>query len=105
MTYAHHLDGETLALRLYEAYAKCPENGEPFPEGITLETLAAHIGEQGASCAEGWHEWESEPTQEAWDKVWPWAQEQVRRLFPDLTWSVEPDRRIALPWETETSAS
>jgi nucleotidyltransferase/DNA polymerase involved in DNA repair len=28
VVYAHHLDGETLAMRLYEAFAYCPEHGE-----------------------------------------------------------------------------
>jgi hypothetical protein len=101
VTYAHNLDGESLAMRLYYAYAKAPENGETLPAEISVETLMGHLGEQGASCAEGWHEYESEPTQEAWDEVWPWAQDQVRRLFPDLAWNVEPDRRIVLAWENE----
>jgi hypothetical protein len=29
------------------------------------------LGEQGAHCAEGWHESANEPTQRAWDIVWP----------------------------------
>ncbi|MEJ8654677.1 hypothetical protein WKI65_43265 [Streptomyces sp. MS1.AVA.3] len=99
VTYAHNLDGESLAMRLYYAHAKVSENGEKLPTEISVDTLMGHLGEQGASCAEGWHEYESEPTQQAWDEVWPWAQDQVRRLFPDLTWNVESDRRIALPWE------
>jgi hypothetical protein len=105
VTQAHNLDGETLALRLYNAYAKVPENGETLPAEITVETLMAHLGEQGASCAEGWHHYESEPTQQAWDEVWPWAQDQVRRLFPNLAWNVEPERRIVLPWEPRLNAS
>ncbi|MFD3728838.1 hypothetical protein [Streptomyces sp. NPDC058671] len=94
VTSVHNLDGETLAERLYEAYAMTTENGEKLPAEITAETLLGHLGEQTAACAEGWHHWANEPTQEAWDTVRPWAERQVRRLFPDLTWRVEPDRQF-----------
>jgi len=101
VVYAHCLDGETLAMRLFDAYAHRPENGEALPDEITIQTLSEHLGMQGSNCAEGWHASATEPSQQAWDEVWPWAQAQVRRLFPDLTWSVEPERRLALPWENE----
>ncbi|MFB7341276.1 hypothetical protein ACFCZ6_14560 [Streptomyces hydrogenans] len=97
VAFVHHLDGETLAERLYDAYAMTTENGEDLPDEITLEDLLRHLGEQNASCAEGWHTWANEPTQQSWDTVRPWAERQVRRLFPDLTWSVEPDRRVIPP--------
>lgn len=97
VTSVHNLDGETLAERLYEAYAMTTENNEELPVEITAETLLGHLGKQIADCAEGWHHWANEPTQEAWDTVRPWAERQVRRLFPDLTWSVEPDRQFLPP--------
>lgn len=101
VVYAHHLDGESLALKLYDRYARRQENGERLPARITLIDLAELLGEQGAHCAEGWHVSEHELTEATWDEVWPWACAQIRRLFPDLSWSVEPGRRIALPWGGE----
>ncbi|MEU2454843.1 hypothetical protein ABZ605_32740 [Streptomyces sp. NPDC012765] len=97
VTSVHNLDGETLAERLYEAYAMTTENNMELPEEITTETLMAALGEQIANCAEGWHTWANEPTQEAWDTVRPWAERQVRRLFPGLTWRVEADRQFLPP--------
>jgi hypothetical protein len=101
VVYAHHLDGETLAMRLFDAYGHRPENGDALPDEVPAHTVMELLGAQGAHCAEGWHVSANEPTQEAWDEVWPWAQAQVRRLFPSLTWSVEPERRIALPWDAD----
>ncbi|MFE0774250.1 hypothetical protein [Streptomyces sp. NPDC058861] len=64
------------------------ENGEELPAEIITETLLGHLGEQTAARAEGRHHWADEPTQEARNTVRPWAEQQVRRLFPDLSRSV-----------------
>ncbi|MFD7919555.1 hypothetical protein ACFV3R_10055 [Streptomyces sp. NPDC059740] len=103
--YTHHLDGESLALKLYDRYGRRQETGERLPDDLALADLADLLGEQGASCAEGWHVSELEPTEGTWNAVWPWACEQVRRLLPDLSWSVEPERRIHLPWHDESGTS
>ncbi|MEU5958159.1 hypothetical protein [Streptomyces sp. NPDC047525] len=102
VVYAHHEDGETLAFKLAHAYAHRPENGQELPDEFTLAALMKLLGEQGAACAEGWHESASEPTEESWNLVWPWAQAQIRRLFPNASWNVEPERRIVMPWDSET---
>lgn len=97
VTAIHHLDGETLALRLFEAYAHHPDDGDPLPEEVTAATVMEVLAKQTVLCAEGWHESANEPTQQAWDQVWPWAQDHIRRLFPDLTWNVEGGHRTLNP--------
>ncbi|MEE1741223.1 hypothetical protein PUR49_32655 [Streptomyces sp. BE147] len=104
VTYSHHLDGETLALRLYEEFAHQAESGIPLPKEIETDVLTSLLGKQGAYCAEGWHVSANEPTQQSWETVWPWAQAQVRRLMPNLTWSVESGRRIVMPWQSESGS-
>ncbi|WP_394426673.1 hypothetical protein [Streptomyces sp. SGAir0957] len=103
--YTHHLDGESLALKLYDRYGRRLENGTHLPDELTLSDLADLLGEQGVNCAEGWHVSELEPTEDTWNTVWPWACQQVHRLLPGLSWSVEPERRIRLPWHDEPAAS
>ncbi|WP_435245033.1 hypothetical protein [Streptomyces tendae] len=93
VTTVHLLDGETLALHLFEAYAHHPEDGDPLPDEVTAATVMEVLAKQAALCAEGWHESANEPTQQAWDQVWPWAKAHVARLFPDLTWNVEEGHR------------
>jgi hypothetical protein len=102
VVYAHHEDGETLALKLALAFQSRPEHGEELPEELTLADLMSLLGAQGAACAEGWHESANEPTKASWNLVWTWAQDQIRRLFPTVSWSVEPERRIVLPWDGES---
>ncbi|MCL3999189.1 hypothetical protein M4438_37855, partial [Streptomyces lavenduligriseus] len=36
-------------------------------------------------------------TEEASAEAWQWVCAQVNRLFPGLTWKVEPDRRMNIP--------
>lgn len=103
--YAHHEDGETLAFKLAHAYQFHPESGEVLPEELPLAALMKLLGAQGAACAEGWHVSENEPTEESWNLVWPWAQAQIRHLFPDVTWKIEPERRIVMPWDAEARPS
>lgn len=105
IVYAHHEDGETLAFKLAHAYQFRPENGEDLPEELPLAALMEFLGAQGAACAEGWHVSESEPNEESWNLVWPWAQDQIHRLFPDVSWTVEPERRIIMPWDAEAGTS
>lgn len=57
----------------------------------------ALLGEQGADCAEGWHSSANEATEEASNEAWQWVRDQVNRLFPGLSWKVEPDRRMNMP--------
>lgn len=100
ITSTHNLDGQTLVLRLFESFAHYPEHGEPLPDEITTDSVMHCLGQQAAECAEGWHETVNEPTQKCWETVWPWAEAQIRRLFPDLTWNVEEGHReLILPWE------
>ncbi|MFD9047766.1 hypothetical protein [Streptomyces zaomyceticus] len=95
VTSVHNLDGETLAERLYEAYAMTAASGAELPAEITAEMLLGHLGEQHAACAEGWHAGVNEPSQDAWDAVRPWAEQQIRRLFPTLAWRVDQSRQPA----------
>ncbi|WP_331732027.1 hypothetical protein OG592_41030 (plasmid) [Streptomyces avidinii] len=44
VTSVHNLDGETLAERLYEAYAMTTDNNMELPDEITVETLMAELG-------------------------------------------------------------
>ncbi|MFJ2752720.1 hypothetical protein [Streptomyces sp. NPDC087297] len=98
-TFTHNLDGETLALHLYEAYVSSLDDGGTLPDEITPESVMQLLANERASCTEGWHERVNEPTRGAWAETWLWAQSQVRRLFPDLTWNVEEGhRRIEWPW-------
>ncbi|MFI6688440.1 hypothetical protein [Streptomyces sp. NPDC050485] len=101
VVYAHHEDGETLALKLAHAYQSFPEYGEDLPEELSLADLMKLLGTLGAPCAEGCHESVNEPTEASWNVVWPWSQDQIRRLFPDVSWTVEPERRIVMPWDGE----
>ncbi|MER5549871.1 hypothetical protein ABT072_47650 [Streptomyces sp. NPDC002589] len=105
VVYAHHEDGETLAFKLAHAYQFRTEHSEELPEELPLADLMELLGAQGAACAEGWHVPANEPTEESWNLVWPWAQDQIRRIFPDVSWTVEPDRRIVMPWDGEAGTS
>ncbi|MFF2571111.1 hypothetical protein [Streptomyces sp. NPDC058084] len=99
VTFTHNLDGETLALHLYDAYVFGVDGGDELPTEVTAETVMKLLAERRASCTEGWHESVNDPTTVAWAVTWPWAQRQIRRLFPDLTWNVEEGhRRIVWPW-------
>ncbi|MFD5881031.1 hypothetical protein [Streptomyces yangpuensis] len=97
VTYSHNLDGETLARTLFDRYAHHVVDGEPLPDEIPLDTLMDLLGQQGAYCAEGWHESANDFTDEAWPTVWPWAQAQIQRLLPDITWNIDPNRQIVQP--------
>ncbi|WP_063729025.1 hypothetical protein [Streptomyces sp. RTd22] len=83
------MDGEAIVAKLYAAYSKPFENGTPLPEQLTMQDVMRTLAQESANCADGWHFWESEPGQAAWDAVHPWAEAQVRRLFPMLTWPEE----------------
>ncbi|MFB7649351.1 hypothetical protein ACFC0S_16165 [Streptomyces sp. NPDC056084] len=96
ITTSHNLDGQSLALQLYDTFAHHVEDGTPLPDEITADTVMELLGSRTALCAEGWHESANEPTQEAWNQVWPWAEAHIRRLFPDLTWNVEEGHRTLL---------
>ncbi|MEV7839108.1 hypothetical protein [Streptomyces albidoflavus] len=97
IVYAHHLDGESLAFQLFHRYVYRLQAGTQLPDEITRAEVMALLGEQGADCAEGWHSSANEPTEEASDEAWLWVRAQVNRLFPGLSWKVEPDRRINIP--------
>ncbi|MER6253652.1 hypothetical protein ABT224_20080 [Streptomyces sp. NPDC001584] len=102
VTFTHNLDGETLALHLYEAYLPSVIDGGTLPDEVTAETVMQLLASERASCTEGWHTRVNEPTREDWVVTWPWAQRQSRRLFPNLTWNVEEgDREIEWPWEDQ----
>lgn len=95
--YAHHLDGESLAFQLFHRYVHRLQAGSPLPDEITRSEVMTLLGEQGADCAEGWHSSANEPTEEASAEAWQWVCAQVNRLFPGLSWKVEPDRRMNIP--------
>lgn len=97
IVYAHHLDGESLAFQLFHQYVHRLQAGSPLPDEITRSEVMTLLGEQGASCAEGWHSSANEPTEEASAEAWQWVCAQVNRLFPGLSWKVEPDRRMNIP--------
>lgn len=97
IVYAHHLDGESLAFQLFHRYVHRLQAGTQLPDEITRSEVMALLGEQGADCAEGWHSSANEPTEEASAEAWQWVCAQVNRLFPGLSWKVEPDRRMNIP--------
>ncbi|MGC0379987.1 hypothetical protein [Streptomyces sp. SAI-129] len=97
IVYAHHLDGESLALQLFHRYVHRLQASTQLPAEITRAEVMALLGAQGADCAEGWHSSANEPTEEASDEAWQWVRAQVTRLFPGLSWKVEPDRRMNIP--------
>ncbi|MFI2906727.1 hypothetical protein ACG2OD_00435 [Streptomyces sp. PDY-4] len=97
IVYAHHLDGESLAFQLFHRYVHRLQAGTPLPDEITRSEVMALLGEQGADCAEGWHSSANEPTEEASAEAWQWVCAQVNRLFPGLSWKVEPGRRMNIP--------
>ncbi|MHC3392830.1 hypothetical protein ACLQ2E_25690 [Streptomyces lavendulocolor] len=97
IVYAHHLDGESLAFQLFHRYVHRLQAGTQLPDEITRSEVMALLGEQGADCAEGWHSSANEPTEEASAEAWQWVCTQVNRLFPGLSWKVEPDRRMNIP--------
>ncbi|WP_030380980.1 MULTISPECIES: hypothetical protein [unclassified Streptomyces] len=97
IVYAHHLDGESLAFQLFHRYVHRLQAGSPLPDEITRSEVMTLLGEQGAHCAEGWHSSANEPTEEASAEAWQWVCAQVNRLFPGLSWKVEPDRRMNIP--------
>ncbi|WDN56173.1 hypothetical protein [Streptomyces clavuligerus] len=97
IVYAHHVDGETLAFQLFHRYAHRLQNGTEIPDKITHSEVMELLGELGAACAEGWHSSANEPTEDASAEAWTWVRAQVNRLFPDLTWRVESDRRMNMP--------
>ncbi|MEU1151959.1 hypothetical protein ABZ369_02860 [Streptomyces sp. NPDC005918] len=97
IVYAHHLDGESLAFQLFHRFVHRLQAGTPLPDEITRSELMALLGEQGADCAEGWHSSANEATEEASNEAWQWVRDQVNRLFPGLSWKVEPDRRMNMP--------
>jgi hypothetical protein len=88
VTVTYPMDGSGIAAKLYATYSKPFESGDPLPEELTVEDVMRTLAQESADCAEGWHFWEAEPGQEAWDTVHPWAEAQVRRLFPTLTWDL-----------------
>ncbi|MDA5279870.1 hypothetical protein [Streptomyces sp. Isolate_45] len=98
-----HVDGETLAARLYEYYVHRQDEGDVLPADLTLDTVLHHLGEQGAICTEGWHESLNEPSDAAAEITWQWARAQIERLLPGLSWEVDPEQRHAMPWERTTS--
>ncbi|MEU4111093.1 MULTISPECIES: hypothetical protein [Streptomyces] len=97
IVYAHHLDGESLAFQLFHRLVHRLQAGTPLPDEITHSEVMALLGEQGADCAEGWHSSANEATEEASNEAWQWVRDQVNRLFPGLSWKVEPDRRMNMP--------
>ncbi|MFF2751113.1 hypothetical protein ACFVVA_36955 [Kitasatospora sp. NPDC058048] len=80
------MDAEAIAAKLYAAYSKPFESGDPLPAVLTLADLMQTLADEAAGCADGWHHWQAEPGREAYDTVGPWAEQQVRRLLPHLTW-------------------
>ncbi|MFE2268536.1 hypothetical protein ACFXB4_04800 [Streptomyces lavendulae] len=97
IVYAHHLDGESLACQLFHRYVHRLQDGARLPDEITRSEVMALLGEQGADCAEGWHSSANEPAEGASNEAWQWVCAQVNSLFPDLSWRVEPDRRMNIP--------
>ncbi|WP_033356051.1 hypothetical protein [Kitasatospora aureofaciens] len=80
------MDAQAIAAKLYAAYSKPYESGAQLPALLTVADVMQTLAAESAGCADGWHFWESEPGHQAYVEVHPWAQEQVRRLFPELTW-------------------
>ncbi|MFF4323731.1 hypothetical protein [Streptomyces sp. NPDC001568] len=94
-----HIDGETLAARLYDYYVHRQDEGDELPTDLTIDTVLHHLGKQSTICVEGWHQSINEPGDEAAEITWKWARAQVERLFPELSWTVDPDQRHAMTWE------
>ncbi|MEV7929652.1 hypothetical protein [Kitasatospora sp. NPDC088779] len=80
------MDAEAVAAKLYAAFSKPFEGGDPLPPLLTVQDVMQVLAREFAGCANGWHFWAAEPGQDAWDTVHPWAEAQVRRMFPELTW-------------------
>ncbi|MER6401386.1 hypothetical protein ABT263_35895 [Kitasatospora sp. NPDC001603] len=80
------MDAADVAAKVYAVFSKPFEGGEPLPPLLTVQDVMGVLAREAAGCAEGWHFWAAEPGQEASDTVQPWAESQVRRLFPELTW-------------------
>ncbi|WP_329492558.1 hypothetical protein OG618_37850 (plasmid) [Kitasatospora sp. NBC_01246] len=80
------MDAEAIAAKLYATFSKPFESGDPLPPLLTVQDVMQVLASEAAGCADGWHFWATEPGQDAWDTVHPWAEAQVRRLFPELTW-------------------
>jgi hypothetical protein len=94
VTTTHLMDGPAIASKLYAQYGT-PDfaEGDPLPEALTVEDVMRALSQQAAECADGYHFWANEPSSDAWDIVQPWAEANVKRLFPHLTWPTEaPDR-------------
>jgi hypothetical protein len=90
VTVTHLMDAEGIASKLYAQYGT-PDftEGDPLPEGLTVEDVMGVLSRQAAECADGLHFWANEPSSDAWEIVHPWAVANVKRLFPHLAWSAQ----------------
>lgn len=89
VTVTYLMDGEGIASKLYAQYGT-PDfaEGDKLPE-LTVEDVMRALSQQAAECADGYHFWANEPSSDAFEIVYPWAVESVKRLFPHLTWKAE----------------
>jgi hypothetical protein len=86
------MDGETLAQALYEEFDHALDNDDSLPEDITRGAVLKILSAKYASCSEGWHASMNEASETSSTAAQQWSEATVRRLFPELTWSVTSDR-------------
>jgi hypothetical protein len=91
ITTSYAMDAESLTAKLHQRYAHTLLNGETLPEELTMEQVMQALADEAAGCADAMHFWAQDPDQESFDVVYPWAERQIRRLFPALTWPESKD--------------
>ncbi|MFE7194468.1 hypothetical protein [Kitasatospora sp. NPDC057541] len=82
------MDAQALAAKLHDAYWSTGEDGEALPT-LTRHQVLDIVGRLADDCADGWHQSMNGPGERAHDQVTAWADAQIRRLFPELTWPQE----------------
>ncbi|MFJ2193122.1 hypothetical protein ACIOJE_35135 [Kitasatospora sp. NPDC087861] len=79
------MDARSLAVRLAGAYSVPLDNGTKLPATLTVADVMQTLADESAGCADGWHFWAQEPSEDADEATQEWATGHIGRLFPDLT--------------------
>ncbi|MFD8708622.1 hypothetical protein ACFV1W_39600 [Kitasatospora sp. NPDC059648] len=79
------MDARSIAIRLANAHAVPLDNGTKLPATLTIADVMQTLADESAGCADGWHFWAAEPSEDADEAAQTWAAGHVRRLFPHLT--------------------